>query len=349
MVRPTDKRPAAGKGRQKRCWEADAMRTNSRRLALALGLAASLAAVTARADDYPSHPIRLIVPYAAGGGADSVARIIAKRVGETIGQAIVIENRSGAGSIIGTELVNKSDPDGYTLLLGQSGPISINPAVYKNLPYDPLKDFAPITMTTSYPYIMVVSAALGVKTLQEFVALARRRPGELNYGTTGVGAANHLVTELFDSKAGIKMTHIPYRGTVLAVTDLLAGHVQVVFADPISALQHINAGTLIALAVTSKERSPVAPTVPTISESGYPGFDAIAWHGILAPAHTPAAIINKLNAEIVAALKDPETRALLEKQAMQTVGSSPEAFAGFIRQDIAVWKDVADQAKVEVK
>jgi len=322
------------------------MRIHSRLLALAVALASAGAA---RADDYPSHPIRLVVPYAAGGGADSVARVIAKRVGETIGQPIVIENRGGAGSIIGTELVNKSAPDGYTLLMGQSGPISINPAVYKSLPYDPLKDFAPVAMTTSYPYIMVVSPALGVKTLGEFVALAKSKPGELNYGTTGVGAANHLVTELFDGKAGIRMTHIPYRGTALAVTDLLAGHVQVVFADPISALPHINAGTLRALAVTSKERSPVAPDVPTISESGYPGFDAIAWHGILAPANTPPAIIEKLNAEIVAALKDPETKALLEKQAMQTVGNSPEAFASFIRQDIAVWKAVAEQARVEVK
>jgi tripartite-type tricarboxylate transporter receptor subunit TctC len=322
------------------------MRIHSRLLALAVALAVAGAA---RADDYPSHPIRLVVPYAAGGGADSVARVIAKRVGETIGQPIVIEDRGGAGSIIGTELVNKSAPDGYTLLLGQSGPISINPAVYRNLPYDPLKDFAPVTMTTSYPYIMVVSPALGVKTLQEFVALARSKPGELNYGTTGVGAANHLVTELFDFKAGIRMTHIPYRGTALAVTDLLAGHVQVVFSDPVTALPQINAGALVALAVTSQQRSPVAPDVPTIAESGYPGFDAIAWHGILAPAGTPPAIVNKLNAEIVAALKDPETRELLEKQAMQTVGSSPEAFADFIRQDIAVWKAVADQAKVEVK
>jgi tripartite-type tricarboxylate transporter receptor subunit TctC len=325
------------------------MRTSSRRLAWVLALAAALAAGGTRADDYPSRPIRLVVPYAAGGGADSVARIIAKRVSETIGQTIVIENRGGAGSIIGTELVNRSDPDGYTLLLGQSGPISINPAVYKKLPYDPLKDFAPVTMTTAYPYIMVVNTALGVKTLQEFVALARSKPGELNYGTTGVGAANHLVTELFDSKAGIRMTHIPYRGTALAVTDLIAGQVQVVFADPISALQHISAGTLLALAVTSKERSPVAPQVPTVSESGYPGFDAIAWHGILAPANTPPAIINRLNSEIVQALQDPETRALLEKQAMQTVGNSPQAFASFIKQDIAIWKEVADQAKVEVR
>ena len=329
------------------------MRTSSRSLALALApalaLVAALTAGTTRADEYPSRTIRLIVPYAAGGGADSVARIVAKRVSDTIGQAIVIENRVGGGAIIGSELVKNSDPDGYTLLLGQSGPISINPAIYKKLPYDPVKDFAPISMTTAYPYVMVVNPRLGVKTLQEFVALAKSKPGALNYGTTGVGAANHLVTELFDSKAGITMTHIPYRGTALAVTDLLAGHVQMVFADPISALPHINAGTLLALAVTSKERSPVAPTVPTIAESGYPGFDAIAWHGILAPANTPPAIVNKLNAEIVKALKDRETITLLEKQAMQTVGNSPEAFAGFIKQDIAIWKQVADQAKVEVE
>jgi tripartite-type tricarboxylate transporter receptor subunit TctC len=316
---------------------------------VAFGLTVTLTAGTAPADDYPSRPIRLIVPYAAGGGADSVARIVAKRVGETIGQAIVIENRGGGGSIIGTELVNTSEPDGYTLLLGQSGPISINPAIYKTLPYDPIRDFAPVSMTTAYPYIMVVNPALGVKTLQEFVALAKSQPGKLNYGTTGVGAANHLVTELFDSKAGITMTHIPYRGTALAVADLIAGHVQVVFADPISALPYIDAGTLLALAVTSKDRSPVAPAVPTISESGYPGFDAIGWHGILAPANTPPAIVKKLNTEIVEALKDPDTRALLEKQAMQTVGNSPQAFANFIKQDIAIWKEVADQAKVEVK
>jgi tripartite-type tricarboxylate transporter receptor subunit TctC len=302
-----------------------------------------------RAADYPSRTIHLIVPYAAGGAADSVARVLAKRVGEVIGQTIVVENRGGGGSIVGTEFVNKAEPNGYTLLLGQSGPISINPAVYKNLPYDPVKDFAPISLTTSYPYIMVVSPALGVKTVKQFVELARSKPGGLNYGTTGVGAANHLVTELFDNRAGIEMTHIPYRGTALAVADLLAGQVQVVFADPISALNHVNSGTLIALAVTSKDRSPVAPAVPTLSESGYPGFDAVGWHGILAPARTPPAIVARLNAEIVKALKDPETRALLESQAMQIVGSSPEAFASFIKRDIAVWKQVADQAGIEVR
>ena len=303
----------------------------------------------ARADDFPSHPIHLIVPYAAGGSADATARILARQVGKRTGQAIVVENRGGSAAILGTEVVNKADPDGYTLLLGQSGPISINPAIYKDLPYDPVKDFAPISLTTSYPFIVVVNRSLGVKTLQEFVALAKSKSGALNYGTTGVGASNHLITELFDLKAGIKMTHIPYRGTSLAVADLVAGQVQVVFSDPISALQLVKSGVLVALAVTSKDRSPVAPDVPTISESGYPGFDAVGWHGILAPAKTPPAIVAKLNSEIVQALKDPETKSLLESQAIQIIGSSPQEFASYIKQDIALWKEVAEQAKIEVK
>jgi tripartite-type tricarboxylate transporter receptor subunit TctC len=328
---------------------AGTMTIRSKYLAFTFVFAAILAANNSHADEYPSRPIHLIVPYAAGGSADSTARVLATRIGKALGQSVVVENRGGAGAIIGAEFVNKSEPDGYTLLLGQSGPISINPAVYKNLPYDPVKDFAPICLTTTYPYVMVVNSALGVKTLKEFVALAKSKPGGLNYGTTGVGASNHLLTELFASRAGIKMTHIPYRGTALAVTDLLAGQVQIVFSDPISALQYVKSGALVALAVTSKDRSPVAPDVPTIAESGYPGFDAIAWHGILAPANTPPAIIAKLNAEIVNALNDPDTRTLLEKQAIQIVGSSPEAFASFIKQDIAIWKEVADQARIEVR
>ena len=216
-------------------------------VAMALALAGSCSVGASLADEYPSRPIRLIVPYAPGGGADTVARIIARRVSETIGQTVVIENRGGAGAIIGTDLVAKAEPDGYTLLLGQSGPISINPAVYKDLRYDPVKDFAPITMTTAYPYILAVNAKLPVKSLEEFVALAKSKPGSMNYGTTGVGAANHLVTELFNGKAGLKMTHIPYRGTALAVADLVAGQVTVVFSDPVSMLPHMQAGTLRGL------------------------------------------------------------------------------------------------------
>jgi tripartite-type tricarboxylate transporter receptor subunit TctC len=319
------------------------------RAALALALVVQCLATPAVADDYPSRSIRLVVPYAPGGGADSVARIVARRVSESIGQPIVVENRGGAGAILGTDLVAKAAPDGYTLLLGQSGPISINPAVYKTLPYDPVKDFAPITMTTAYPYILVVNSELPAKTLQEFVALAKSKPGAMNYGSTGVGAANHLVAELFNSKAGLKMTHIPYRGTALAVGDLVAGQLSMVFGDPISVLPHIKSGKLRALAVTSLERSLVAPEVPTVVESGYPGFEALAWHGILAPARTPPAITKKLNAEIVKALADPETNKLLTNQAMQTVGNAPEAFAAFIQNDIATWKAVATAANVTVE
>ena len=323
------------------------MKKMMRRAACALMLA--VVATPVSAQDFPSRPLKLVVPYAPGGGADSVARIVAKKVSENIGQPIVIENKGGAGSIVGTDLVAKAEPDGYTLLLGQSGPISINPAVYKTLPYDPVKDFAPITMTTAYPYVLVVNSESPAKNLQEFVALAKSKPGAMNYGSTGVGAANHLVAELFNSKAGLKMTHVPYRGTALAVGDLLAGTLNVVFGDPISVLPHIKSGKLRALAVTSLERSPVAPEVPTVAESGYPGFEALAWHGILAPAKTPPAVIKKLNAEIVKALADPATKELLANQAMQVVGNSPEAFAAFIQKDIATWKAVAAAANVTVE
>jgi len=320
-----------------------------RRAALALVLALQPVAWPVLAQDYPARPIRLVVPYAPGGGADAVARIVAKRVSESLGQPIVVENRGGAGSILGTDMVAKAAPDGYTLLLGQSGPISINPAVYKTLPYDSVKDFVPITMTTAYPYVLVVHPDTPAKTLAEFVALAKSKPGAMNYGTTGVGAANHLVAELFNSKAGLKMAHIPYRGTALAVGDLVAGQLSMVFGDPISVLPHIQSGKLRALAVTSLERSPVAPQVPTVAESGYAGFEALAWHGILAPAGTPPAIIRKLNEHIARALADPETNKLLTNQAMQTVGNTPEAFAAFIQKDIAIWKAVAADAKVTVE
>ncbi len=325
------------------------MATSWKCSALLLALMVTFSATRAHADEYPSHPIKLIVPYAPGGAADAIARILGKRVSMTIGQPIVVENRSGAGSIIGTEDVHKADPDGYTLLLGQSGPISINPGVYKELPYDPERDFAPITMTTDFPYTLVVNAKLPVETVQDFVAMVKAKPGEFNYGTTGVGAANHLVTELFSRKAGLKMIHLPYRGTALAVADLLAGQVTMVFADPVSALPHLQAGTLRALAVTTKDRSPLEPAVPTLAESGYPGFDAVGWHGILAPANTPAPIVEKLHDQIVAALGDPPTRDLIVAQAMHIVGDTPAQFAAFIKQDIALWKVVASQANVSVK
>ncbi len=307
------------------------------------------AAGRALAADYPTKPIRFIVPYAPGGGADAVARILGRRVGESLGQSILVENKGGAGSIVGTDLVAKAAPDGYTLLLGQSGPISINPAVYKSLPYDPVKDFTPVVMTNSYPYVLVVNGKSGVNTLQEFVAAAKARPGSMNYGTTGVGAANHLMSELFSRKAGIKMTHIPYRGTALAVADVVAGQISMVFGDPVSVLPHMRSGTLRALAVSSPRRSPVAPEVPTLMESGFPDLEAVAWHGILVPAKTPPEIVKLLNAEVVKALRDPEIKDMLSKQAMSPVGDTPAEFAAFIQKDIATWKVVAADANVSVE
>jgi tripartite-type tricarboxylate transporter receptor subunit TctC len=311
--------------------------------------AASIFTSFAGADDYPSHPIRLIVPFSAGGGADVVARIIAEQVGTTIGQPIIVENKAGAAAIIGTESVAKATPDGYTLLLGQSGPISINPAVYESLQYDPVKDFAPITLTTAYPYILVVNAKEPQKSLKELVATIKQSPNALNYGSAGIGGANHLVTEMFSEAAGLKMTHIPYRGTAPAVADLLAGRLTLVFSDPVSALAHIQSGALRALAVSSKERSAIAPDVPTVAESGYPGFDAIGWHGILAPASTSPAVIRKLHDEIVKALHDPHTKSLLTNQATQVVGDTPAEFAGFIQDDIAKWSAIAKHANISVK
>jgi tripartite-type tricarboxylate transporter receptor subunit TctC len=321
-----------------------------RRSALVLALGAPFALRGARAADWPSKPMRLVVPYAPGGGADAVARILARHVGDSLGQSIVVENKGGAGSIIGTDLVAKAEPDGYTLLLGQSGPISINPAVYKSLPYDPLRDLAPVCMTNSYPYVLVVnSKATPAATLQEFVALAKAKPGSMNYGTTGVGAANHLMSELFCAKAGLKMTHIPYRGTALAVADTVAGQVTMVFGDPVSVLPHINSGTLRGLAVTSPQRSPVASQIPTMAESGYPGVEAVAWHGIFVPAKTPQPIVDRLNAELVKALRVAEIKEVLSRQAMEPVGSTQQEFVAFLRKDIAMWKDVASAANVTVE
>jgi tripartite-type tricarboxylate transporter receptor subunit TctC len=325
------------------------MKPTTRRTALAMAVAAPFMASRAHAADYPTKPLKLIVPYAPGGGADAVARILAQHVGTSMGQSIVVENKGGAGSIVGTDLVAKAEPDGYTLLLGQSGPISINPAVYKKLPYDPAKDLAPIVMTNSYPYVLVVNGKLPVSTLKEFIELGKSKPGSMNYGTAGVGAANHLMSELFCAKTGVKMTHIPYRGTALAVADAVAGNVTMVFADPVSALPHVNSGTLKALAVTSPERSPVFAQVPTMKESGYPDVEAIAWHGIFAPARTPQPIVDKLNAEIVKALKIAEIRDVLSKQAMQPVGDTPQQFATFLKKDLATWKDVAALANVSVE
>ncbi len=317
--------------------------------ALAAFVAAPFLTEAARAEDYPTRAITLIVPFAAGGGADAVARIVAQRLGDKLGQPVVVENRTGAAAIIGTQAVARAKPDGYTLLLGQSGPISINPAVYKDLKYDPIKDFAPVVRLTEYPYVMVVNGASPYTTVQALVAAAKAKPGAVTFGSYGIGGANHLVAEMFAATAGIKLLHVPYRGTAPAVTDLMSGQLDLVFSDPFSALANVRAGKLRAIAVTGKNRSPVLPDVPTLAQSGFPEFDAVGWHGILAPAGTPADIVAKLNGAIVKILADPETKALLAAQATEAVGDTPAEFGAFIKADVAKWSAIAKEANITVE
>lgn len=317
--------------------------------ALAAFLVAPVLSHSAAAQDYPTRAITLIVPFAAGGGADAVARIVAQRLGDKVGQPVVVENRTGAAAIIGTQAVARAKPDGYTLLLGQSGPISINPAVYKDLKYDPIKDFAPVVRLTEYPYVMVVNGASPYTTVQALVKAAKAKPGAVTFGSYGIGGANHLVAEMFAASAGIKLLHVPYRGTAPAVTDLMSGQLDLVFSDPFSALANVRAGKLRAIAVTGKNRSPVLPDVPTLAQSGFPEFDAVGWHGILAPAGTPDDIVAKLNGAIVKILADPETKALLAAQATEAVGDTPAEFGAFIKADVAKWSAIAKEANIIVE
>jgi tripartite-type tricarboxylate transporter receptor subunit TctC len=317
------------------------------RFVFALVLATLGFADLANAQNYPNRPIRLIVPFAAGGGADGVARILAKRLSETLGQQVVVENRPGAAGNIAAEYVMNAAPDGYTLL--QAGATSINMAVFENLKYDLLRDFTPVSMTAYYPYIVGVNAKLPIKTLQEYVAYAKSKPGELNYGSAGVGTAPHLVTENFNVTAGLKVTHVPYRGTALAMTDLLGGQLTILFGDPVTLLQQIRAGTVRGLAVTSPQRFPVVPELPTVAESGYPGFEGASWHGILVPAKTPPEIVKKLQTEIAAALRHPETVALMVNQGMQPVGDTSEEFAAFLKKDIEMWRKISARTGITIK
>jgi len=301
----------------------------------------------ARAADYPARPIKLIVPYAPGGGADGVARIVAKQVSETIGQPIVIENKGGAGSIVGTDLVAKAEPDGYTLLLGQSGPISINPAVYKSLPYDPVKDFAPITMTTAYPYMLVVNAELPAKTLAEFVALAKAKPGALSYASAGTGTLAHLAGELFKYKAGIDVTHIPYRGTAQSTMDLLQGRIDLSVSTIPPTLTHIREGKVRALAVLSDARSDMLAEIPTVREAGFPGCEAELWTAFVVPARTPADIVGRLSQVLHDVLKSADVAQALKIQGVDPYAGTSPSVSAVIAADIVKWREVVTAAKIQ--
>jgi len=306
-----------------------------RALLAALFLVTLAGTLPACAQEYPRKAIRLIVPFAPGGGNDTVARAIAQSAGASLGQPVVVDNRAGAGGMLGAELAAKSPPDGYTLFLGGVGSHAVNPNLHAKLPYDPVKDFAPITLIASAPSVLVVNPSLPARTLAEFTALAKASPGRINYASNGNGSSAQLAAVLYESMAGVQMVHVPYKGLAPALVDLLAGEVQAMFSSVVAIVPNIKAGRLRALAVTGKRRAALLPEVPTLDESGVPGYEAGSWYGILAPAGTPQAVVAKLHEAIVRALAQPEVRERLVSEGAEVIGSTPEAFAAHITAELA--------------
>jgi len=288
---------------------------------------------------YPNRPLRFIVPYAAGGNGDIVSRIIAQKLIAQIGQQIIIDNRGGAGGNIGAELAARTAPDGYTIMLGTNTHV-INMSLFAKLGYDIQRDFAPITLATSAPMVLIVHPSLPAKTVKEFIALAKAHPNKLNYGTGGSGSSAHVITELFKSMAGVQIVHVAYKGVAQSTTDLIAGQIQMTFSSTSSALAHMQAGRVRALAISTATRSSAAPDLPTMAESGLPGFDASIWQGVFAPARTPPEMIARLNREIVSALGASDVKEQLRVQGLDTLPSTPEQFAAFIKVEIAKWAKV---------
>ena len=305
-------------------------------------------AVHAQADAFPAKPIRIIVPFPAGGATDIAARAIADKMSANWKQPVVIENRPGAGGNVGADFVAKSAPDGYTLVMGITGSHAINTSLYAKMPYDPVKDFEPITQVAVVPNVIVVHPSVPARTLRELVDLAKRQPGKYDYASLGSGTAAHLGMELFKTSAGIFMVHIPYRGSAPAVADLIGGQVQVMMDGLPSALPHVKAGRLRALAVTSQKRSPAAPDLPTIAESGYPGFYADAWSGLFAPKGTPAAVVEKIAVEAQRILKLPDVRERFAALGAEPVGSTPAEFAQHVQREIDKWARVVKQSGAKV-
>ena len=293
------------------------------------------------AQAYPSRPLRLIVPFPPGGAVDAWARIVQTRLGEVLGQGVVIENRGGAGGMIGAELVAKAAPDGYTLLVGNVAALAMNVGVFSKMPYDPVRDFAPVMRTVVVNYALVVHPAVSARTVGELIAHAQANPGKLSYGSAGSGSAPHLATELLKQRAGIDMVHVPYKGGGPMVADLLGGQIQLAIGDQANLMPQVKAGKLRVLAVGSALRSPGYPEVPTIAEAGFPGYEAAAWQGVVAPAGTPAEVVKRLNEALARVMDLPDVRERLVGAGLDPAGGSPEDFARHIRAEIAKWSKVA--------
>jgi len=311
-----------------------------RAIAATATTAAAVPAFAQGAADFPTHPVRIVVPFPAGGATDIAARLLAERMAADWKQPVTVDNRPGAGGNIGSDIVAKSAPDGYNLIMGVTGSHAINISLYARMPYDPVKDFEAISQVAIVPNVVVVHPSVPAATLPTFVALAKKEPGKLNYASLGNGTAAHLTMEMFKIAAGIDLTHIPYKGSAPAVADLLAGQVQAMIDGLPSALPHVQAGKLRALAVTSAKRSPAAPELPTIAESGYPGFSADAWSGLFAPRGTPKAIVDKISLETQRILKTPEVQKRLGELGAEPVGSTPAEFAQFVQREIDKWARV---------
>jgi tripartite-type tricarboxylate transporter receptor subunit TctC len=312
-----------------------------------LALAAACLALPALAQGgFPTHSVTLTVGFAPGGGTDTAARIIARKLSENIGQPVVVENRAGAGGNIAAQHIATAPPDGYTIHLTSVGPMAVAPAMQKDLSYDPKRDIAPLTMGVVFPNVIVVHPDVPAKTLSEYVALAKRKPGELNYASSGVGGAGHLTGELFKQRAGIDIVHVPYKGGGPAMTDLLGGRVTMYPAVPSTAAPYIESGKLRALATTGAKRSPTMPNVPTIAESGYPGFEATNWYAFVASSKVPKEILDYWNRELVKVLKDPTVNAELAKHGLEPMPTTREELARYIDRETETWGKVVREAKI---
>ena len=322
--------------------------------AVLVAVLAAIAAVLslgsdALAQSYPTKPIRLIVPYPAGGATDFFARLVFPKVGDTLGQPVVVENRPGAGTAIGASEVARSAPDGYTLLLGDAGTYAFNPTLYKKLAYDPAKDFAPISLTGRFALILAVNTSvLNVGSVDEFVQAAKRAPGKIDYGAPGPGSPIHLAMELFKQRAGIAMTPIPYKGGADALSDLIGGRIGALFPDIATGLPQIRAGKIKALAVASERRVAALPELPTVGESGYPGFEAWAWQGFVAPAGTPRDVVTKLNGAFAKVMADPAIKQRLSESGFEPQTSTPDEFAAYLKREIAKWAKVIRDSNISL-
>lgn len=318
-------------------------------LAVSLLTVPGAVAPVVRAAEYPLRPIRVIVPFPAGGNADILARIMAQKMSEAWKQTVVVDNRAGAAGIIGAEAVAKSAPDGYTLLMGTTGTQTTNPAVYSKLPYDSLRDFAPVSNFADSPFLLVTHPSLPVRTVKEVIALAKARPGQLHYASFGPGSSAHLVGEMLRSTARIEIVHVAYKGGPPALADLIGGHIEMMFNLLPIVVPHVKSGRLRAIAVTASKRAPALPDVPTFAEAGIPDFEAASWYGVLAPAGTPKEIIARLSSEISRILSLADVRQRLAAEGAEPIGNTPEQFAEQIRRDLARWANIARDARVRVQ